>query len=603
MPRRPIEAVIHDLVYNLDAGAGLQILRGAVYCLMVVAGILVFTATQFIAFSEPEAMEYAQLGRNLAETGTLTTQVVRPSTMRFLIERTGGTVEEEEGGTRQVGGDPRIESHPDILHPPVYPVLLAGWFKLLGTNFQDVPQGGKYPPELAIVALNHIFAVATGILVWLIGRMLFSPRVGFLAMTVFFLSDMVWRNSISGLNITVAGFLVTAACYFALVAVSRQEAGASKPRWIIPFLATAGLCVLMVLTRYGTAVMIPALALYFWIGFPRRGGSLALLLLALCAVGVSPWLMRNVQVSGAPLGFLTETPFIDTRAFLGDSFERTLAPGLEEMSFMEQAEMIQRKWFRNTEDLYRKQLSILGDGLLICLFVTAFFHRFVRRNVHQFRWCILLALVLFLGLAGYFTVQTERLIYLFWPMVILYALAFYYYMLDRLNLPMAVQRLAITTLVVLLSAAPLVMNLMRRESYPYPPYLRPYITYVSDLLEPSELMCTDIPWATAWYGNRDSLLLPQNIDEFYEIHDLVKHVGALYFTTETRNRPFIRGLVLGKERSWFPIQQMQMPANFPLQLGTYLLQGDQLLLIDRDRSAERAQRSSDLTSPVVVPEQ
>jgi hypothetical protein len=325
-------------------------------------------------------------------------------------------------------------------------------------------------------------------------------------------------------------------------------------------------------------------------------------MLVLCAVGVTPWLLRNVQVSGSPLGFVPESAFIDTRGFGEDSFERTLAPGLEDLTWVEKASMIQRKWFRNAALLYPNRLTTLGDGfLLVCLFFTAFFHRFVRRNVQQFRWCILLAIGLFLGLAGYFTPESSRVMYVFWPLVILYGLAFYYYLLDRLNLPLAVQQMAITTLVVLLCAAPLIMNLMRRDSYPYPPYLRPYVSYVSDLLEPTELMCTDMPWATAWYGNRDSLLLPQSIDEFYEIHDLVREVSALYFTTLTRNRPFIRGLVLGKERSWFPLQQMQTPANFPLQHGTFLLQGDQLLITDRDRSADRTRRDTEGARPAAPP--
>lgn len=592
MPRRPIEPVIQDLVYNLDVGVGLQIFRTLTYIFLVVAGVLLFTATQFFALGEPEAMEYAQLARSFSRSGTLTTQVIRPSTMRFLIENTGSTeIEGEE--IREVGGDPRMESHPDILHPPVYPVILGAWFKLLRIDFEQTSMSGKYAPEMAIVILGHLFAVGTGLLIWLMGRLVFSRRVAFLAVTIYFLSNMVWTTSISGTNLTMAGFWVAAAWYFALLAAAKQEEESGTVRWLIPYVVTIVLAVVMVLTRYATVVLVPALALYVWIGFPRRGGRLAALFLVAFAVGLSPWLMRNVQVSGAPLGFLTESTLIGTRGFLDDSFERTLAPGLEELTTVETLETVQRKWFRNFEDVYR-QVPALGHGLWMCLFFAMFFHRFVRPNVRQLRWCLLLAMVLMVVGAAYFTRDASRLLFLFWPFVILYGLAYYVHLMDRLNPPLAIQRLGITLLLVLLSALPLAMNLMRKGSYPYPPYLRPYVTYASSMVEPEDLLCTDMPWATAWYGERDSLLLPLSLDEFYDIHDVVRPIGGLYFTTLTRNQPYIRGLVLGKGRSWFPIQQLQIPSDFPLQHGGYLLDGDQLLLTKRSGDAAPPTRADTL---------
>ena len=78
---------VQDLVYNIDVGVGLRLVQFGLYSLFVVIIILIYTATQFRAFDEPEAMEYAQLARNMSRSEGMTTQVVRPSTIRFLIEK------------------------------------------------------------------------------------------------------------------------------------------------------------------------------------------------------------------------------------------------------------------------------------------------------------------------------------------------------------------------------------------------------------------------------------------------------------------------------------------------------------------------------------
>ena len=86
MAPKSFESVVQDLVYNVDVGGGFRIIKMALYVLLVLTVMLLYTASQFDSFTEPEAMEYAQLGRNLATEGKLVTQVVRPGTMAYLME-------------------------------------------------------------------------------------------------------------------------------------------------------------------------------------------------------------------------------------------------------------------------------------------------------------------------------------------------------------------------------------------------------------------------------------------------------------------------------------------------------------------------------------
>ena len=193
-----------------------------------------------------------------------------------------------------------------------------------------------------------------------------------------------------------------------------------------------------------------------------------------------------------------------------------------------------------------------------------------------------------LVVAGVFGDGTFRLLCVCWPFVILYGFAFFFLLLDRLQFRVPLFNIALIALIVLLSAAPLVVAILPpRVGIPYPPYFPPFILHVSRLSRPEEVLCTDMPWATAWYGARKSVYLPPTLDEFYEFHDYRRRVSGIYFTTITRDRPYIRTLKTGSYKSWFPILEGRMPNDFPFKDGFPLNNLDQLFLTDRPRWADR----------------
>jgi hypothetical protein len=269
---------------------------------------------------------------------------------------------------------------------------------------------------------------------------------------------------------------------------------------------------------------------------------------------------------------------------LDNDFERTLAPTLE---FSDVVHDLQVKWLTGFAELYQGGLRTIGDGLLASIFLTTFFYRFTRGSVNRLRWCLGLALLLMLIMIPFFGVATQRLLYLFWPFALLYGLAFFFILLDRLQLRLPILRMAVIGAVVFLTTLPLILRLLPpRESAPYPPYFPPYISHVSRMLTPEELLCADMPWATAWYGDRTSLLLPLSLDDFYTVNDYTKRISGLYFTTLTRDREYVRSLLTGSYRTWFPIIEGRIPGDFPLTQGFPLSNMDQLFLTDRARWQE-----------------
>jgi hypothetical protein len=194
-------------------------------------------------------------------------------------------------------------------------------------------------------------------------------------------------------------------------------------------------------------------------------------------------------------------------------------------------------------------------------------------------------MVLFFVGAGFFGKEAYQYYHMFWPFVILYGLAFFSILLDRLDLSIELYKTGLTTLVIGLTAFPLLATvfLSPAPGLPYPPYYAPFVMRVSELLKPNEVMCTDMPWATAWYGQRTSILLPKTLDDYYEINDYRKYISGLYITTITKDRPFMSSLIDGSEKTWFPILMGRLTADFPLKHGFALNGQDQIFLTDSVR--------------------
>ena len=82
-------------------------------------------------------------------------------------------------------------------------------------------------------------------------------------------------------------------------------------------------------------------------------------------------------------------------------------------------------------------------------------------------------------------------------------------------------------------------------------------------------MMSDVPWAVAWYGQRQCVWLTLNAqDDFFAINDNLKPVQALYLTPETMDGKFVSDWVRASEHSWgsfivWELLQNQIPHGFP----------------------------------------
>ena len=581
--KKLFDSSLQDVVYSIDVGAGLKILRIGLYILLLLVIVLIYTATQFWGLSQEEAMDFSQLGRNFSFTEGLITKNISPFTMNLV-----------EG--MDANDNPRIRQHPDLIHPPAYPMLLSFGFQIydwLNVDPFAMELGTRIIPaeRWVIVPLNHLFTMLTGLLIFSIGKHLFYREIGFLSMTIFYLSDSAWSQAIMGLNLPMAIFFSVAAFRSAIIGVKYRLEERNLKRFWMSFVASVLFCCVAFYTRYLTAVIVPAIAFYFFnMNGKLRGGTRYLFLyMALFLLMVTPWLLRNYALCGNPFGWTLHTALLGSTIFPDLSLLRDYQPTL---SFAVIVEALKEKWVLNYSGTHRDLIPGLGGGLLMSFFITAFFYKFTRPAINRLRNVLGFSLLLMVFLAGFFAESSMQLINLFWPFVILFGVAFFYILLDRWDLQARLYMVAMKCFLVVVTFLPLGLRILPPQAQqPYPPYFPPIISHVSGMLTPREILCTDMPWATAWYGDRISILLPQDIEQYYEINDYKQYISGIYFTPLTKNKPFVSELLDGPEKSWLPILSGRLPADFPLKVALALNREDQLFVSDRDRWSNKTEKA------------
>jgi len=124
---RPVVAAIQDTVHLIDIGTGQMVLRGVLLLAATVALLLVYGGSQFRGVRFAEAMDQMQLGRNLLRGDGYTTRVLRPISLWQMSQRS-------RWKTMMLG------SHPDLMNPPAYPVLV-------GTLLYMIQKGDLWPVD------------------------------------------------------------------------------------------------------------------------------------------------------------------------------------------------------------------------------------------------------------------------------------------------------------------------------------------------------------------------------------------------------------------------------------------------------------------------
>ena len=203
---------IQSAIHKLEFGAGPRVLRVLMLVLVLVALAVWYDTRQYRNMATQEAMDSAQVARNLAEGRGYTTMFLRPFSLFLVQRRTLATHPDELTSTN--ADLSRVETgHPDLANPPVYPVVLAGLMKTLPFHWPvetkkafwtDGGRFARYQPDFLIALFNQLLLLAAVVMTFLLARKLFDLTVAWMSALLVFGSELLWQFSVSGLSTPVS---------------------------------------------------------------------------------------------------------------------------------------------------------------------------------------------------------------------------------------------------------------------------------------------------------------------------------------------------------------------------------------------------------------
>ena len=358
------------------------------------------------------------------------------------------------------------------------------------------------------------------------------------------------------------------------------------------------------LTRYSFICLIVPVALFLGIyGGPRRVIYIAAALAAFVGV-MAPWMARNHALSGTFFG--TASYNLVESFFPGFKLQRSLAPDLPQFPLS----LFLRKLGSNLAPVLQGDLFRMAGGWISAFFLVGLMVGFRNEGLRRLRYFTVGCIATLVAAQALARTQlsdetpeinSENLLVLLSPMVVVYGVGLFFTWLENVKVPMRELRFVAIAAFALLVHLPIWFALLLpgKSAIVYPPYWPDKIQSSARVLTTNEMMMTDIPWATAWYGDRKSVWLtlystadPQNAlewqESFFAINDLLKPVNALYLTPRSMDGHFQSDWIRGNDVSWgrFIVETMmnrKVPGAFPLTKMPSGYLPDQLLLCDSVR--------------------
>lgn len=571
-------------------------------------------AAIFVGITHPKGIEQAVIAREIARGHGFSTQVIKPAAIA-LVEKNRGA----DGFSSFLDPDgPTGGNIPDIYHAPLHPWInscalftavrisdaLALRVDAKGRNDFWPLKKGEYihPADRIIAGVSVLFFLLAVYVSFLTARRLFDERLATITAVLMLLCNQFWRFSSTGLPQMLMLMLFSVAIYLSIRALAAREN--AEPTW--PWNAGAGLAFgLLALAHPLTVFIFVGALIYTAITFSPKGRDAAIMVLVFFAC-LSPWLIRNASISGSAFGIAGQTRLFGLRGS-ESQIMRTLTKSDDTVPVHFFRGKIQTELLRQLDSL----VGHFGKILVAPLFFLTLLHAFRKTETRSFRWCLLLMLVsgmfgmAFFGFADA-DLQTDLdsndLYPLFIPLTTAYGLALLLIMWSRVQVAgrdLASVRqinIAFHGLVIFFSSLSLLNIYSDPPKLPFvwPPYCPPALNDISDWYSKDDIICSDMPWAVAWYADRKSLWLPLTVADFNDLNEFRFRgkITGLMVTPVTGFRGLLNDVGVGEFRDWraFIMREPHAAANFPLKVAhpIFLMGASHYLLFaDRDRWTER----------------
>lgn len=543
--------------------------------LVIVGG---YNLRVYNGLTDPQSMDNAQLARQIARGAGYTTKFIRPYALGQLNSRlqpgAGGKPTTLFPDAQYPKGMQRII--PDTYNAPGYPYLLAGWFRALVPDFQQTAaeMGGSryYVADRPIPALNQIFVIFTGGLMFILGLRLFDERVAWTGMIGFYLTNLVWQYSVTALPACALMFFFT----IILIAASelylkgelraRGESIPFWPGWLWALLISIVLG-LACLARLDLVVLVLPLAIF--LGLVPEGSKLVIPLLLLVVAGMTvPWFWQMYKITGCLIGSNLPLLHYGAEGHEGNQVYCTLAAPNYNQLFKDIAgkQVLGFSWS------FSHMWELLGANPLVLLFFASILHHFKRGRAQAIRWLLVgcgLAIILATscGSPKPAAVDPWNGLVVLLPGILVVGSAFLFILIDRLSIELWTINTAIVVAVLILASSAMISVLLDpRGNRMYPPYVPAALRQMGGYVHQEEWISTDIPWAEAWYGDHAAVWIPDSMADFNDIFDNYNNSGLLLITPLFLSMP-VTTFTSGEYKDWLPfVSNSGIPSNFQLNV-------------------------------------
>jgi 4-amino-4-deoxy-L-arabinose transferase-like glycosyltransferase len=590
---------LQKLIFQLEEGPGKSWLRFIAAALALLLIVVSYNWFCFRNMGTQEAMDCAQLARNIAEGNGFTTLFVRPLSMRLLQNR--ATRSASLDGPWQSADPAQITGmHPDIANAPVYPLILAGLMKVLPFDFRvdmthrfwsssesrpvdDSDQISlsrafrRYQPDFLISAFNQVVLLVIATLSYFLARRLFDLPTAVFSTVLLLGTESLWRFAVSGLP-TLTLLLIFVCLVWCLVRLENcaserdrelerleasqkgmailqpgqtQAAGGVRlsTTSVLTWAALAGVLVALgALTRYPFAWLILPVLVFIQLCTARDRLTPGLVAFLGFAIVFTPWLVRNWLVSGSPFGTAAYATLENGVLFPGSSLQRLLKPDLElpPMAFVKVSWL---KLLSNGTQIVQNDLPRLGGSWVASFFVVGLVLPSTKSRIRRLGYFLalslfVLAVVQALGQTQLSTdspgINSENLLVVLVPAIWIYGTRFFFRLLRQFDKSLRLLRPFVMVVFGTVTCLPLIVALLTASRSPvvFPPYYPPSIQSAVSFVKSDEMMMSDIPWAVAWYGHAQCVWLTQTKRDFFNINDHQKPIQALYLSHATGGEQF-----------------------------------------------------------------
>jgi hypothetical protein len=471
--------------------------------LIPIALLYVHYRLMFPGLTNPDALDFAQVGRNLHEGRGFVTYVLRPLALTH-------------------GSDALRQ--PDLVHGPLYPFLLAMAFGALSAK------------DNVVALVSGLFYLLMIPVIYQLGTRVFNREVGIAAALAVAFNSLILEYATSGLPITLYIFLFTSLLLVLFNLAAWRRKREQQPTPAAPALPKLQLVLAGILTGalYLTdpifAWILPlVIVAALWIVPVRRAAAAAHLLLPLGFL-VLPWMIRNGVLSGNPVfGLRGMEVWMDTRTYPGNLAYRIEPGGVVPSGLLFQE--VLRKLATGFGTVIETLPQITASWLL-AFFIPSLLFRFSDSAATTLRNLLVTAFALILLGTLIFGVEMPLFVSLM-PAMLVFSIAFLMHLLRQAQVSRS-GGMVVAGLAALVVAYPLFKTLALE------PRVQPLPEVASakafgQVGQRDQVSVSDQPWLVAWHADRPAIWVPASDNQLKVMKERFPETRWLFLTPSTRS--------------------------------------------------------------------